>query len=117
MRKTASHFLFSFKRGFGDKAYPPTIAPLVADPVEVENADQEDGDEEEEEEELDGNLPADPATQTDISSLSLQEGDGCMRLTEKEATRDNDAADTAEDENMEAQTDAEDSRTPRGTSA
>ncbi|XP_019369563.1 PREDICTED: eukaryotic translation initiation factor 2D [Gavialis gangeticus] len=111
---TVLHTYMDHLWGFGDKAYPPTIAPLVADPAEVENADQEDGDkEEEEEQELDHNLPADPATQTDVSSLSLQEGNGCMQLTEKEAARDNDAVDTAEDENLEAQTDAEGSRTPR----
>uniref|UniRef100_A0A7M4FW56 Eukaryotic translation initiation factor 2D n=1 Tax=Crocodylus porosus TaxID=8502 RepID=A0A7M4FW56_CROPO len=56
---TVLHTYMDHLWGFGDKAYPPTIAPLVADPVEVENTDQED----------------DPATQVDVSSLSLQEGD------------------------------------------
>uniref|UniRef100_A0A674JL98 Eukaryotic translation initiation factor 2D n=1 Tax=Terrapene triunguis TaxID=2587831 RepID=A0A674JL98_9SAUR len=32
--------------GFGDKSYPPTIAPLVAEPAELESTDDDDKDEE-----------------------------------------------------------------------
>ncbi|CAM5119230.1 unnamed protein product [Natator depressus] len=97
--------------GFGDKSYPPTIAPLVAEPAELESTDEDDKDEEGREPGND--LSIAPSLQMDIGNLNLQEGDGCARLMEEEEepgeTR---AAEMAEDI-AEVQPETEDGRTPQ----
>ncbi|XP_062450856.1 eukaryotic translation initiation factor 2D [Rhea pennata] len=94
---------------FGDKSYPPTLAPLVTDPAEKDSA---------EEEEMEGQEPfisctADPLQHVDIGDLSLKEQDSYARLVGKEELSENRAAETAEDDNTEVQQETEDSRTPQ----
>uniref|UniRef100_A0A8C0EW92 Eukaryotic translation initiation factor 2D n=1 Tax=Bubo bubo TaxID=30461 RepID=A0A8C0EW92_BUBBB len=59
---------------YGDKSYPPTLAPLVTDPAEKESA--------EDEEEMEGKEPVisfstDPLQHVDVGDLSLKERDSC----------------------------------------
>ncbi|XP_065450666.1 eukaryotic translation initiation factor 2D isoform X2 [Chrysemys picta bellii] len=96
--------------GFGDKSYPPTIAPLVAEPAELESTDDDDKDEEGRE--PDSDLCIAPSLQMDIGNLSLQEGDGCARLMEEEEPGETGAAEMAEDI-VEVQPETEDGRTPQ----
>ncbi|XP_034623029.1 eukaryotic translation initiation factor 2D isoform X2 [Trachemys scripta elegans] len=96
--------------GFGDKSYPPTIAPLVAEPAEMESTDDDDKDEEGRE--PDSDLCIAPSIQMDIGNLSLQEGDGCARLMEEEEPSETGAAEMAEDI-AEVQPETEDGRTPQ----
>ncbi|XP_009988123.1 PREDICTED: LOW QUALITY PROTEIN: eukaryotic translation initiation factor 2D-like, partial [Tauraco erythrolophus] len=87
---------------YGDKSYPPTLAPLVTDSAEKESA--------EDEEETEGKEPVisfstDPlSTQhMDVGDLSLKERGGCAVLTGTEELHENRAADTAEGANTEVQ--------------
>ncbi|NXS60385.1 EIF2D factor, partial [Brachypteracias leptosomus] len=80
---------------YGDKSYPPTLAPLVTDPAGKESA--------EDEEEVKGKEPV------AVGELSLQEN-SCAILMGKEELE---AVETAEDANTEVQEEAEDSRTPQ----
>ncbi|PKU32229.1 eukaryotic translation initiation factor 2d [Limosa lapponica baueri] len=95
---------------YGDKSYPPTLAPLVTDSAEKESA--------EDEEEMEGNEPVssfstDPLQHVDVGDLSLKERDCCGIPMGKEELHENRAAETAEDANTEVQQEAEDSRTPQ----
>lgn len=103
----------SFYREYGDKSYPPTLAPSVTEPAEKESADDE---EEMEEKEPVSSFSTDPLQHVDIGDLSLKEQDSCAILMGKEEHNENKAAETAEDDNTEVQQEAEDSRTPQGTS-
>ncbi|XP_067388020.1 eukaryotic translation initiation factor 2D isoform X2 [Emydura macquarii macquarii] len=97
--------------GFGDKSYPPTIAPLVAEPAELESTDDDDKDEEGRE--PDSHLSIDPSLQRDVGNWSLREGDGCARLTEEEEeSGETGAAEGAED-TTKVQQETEDGRTPQ----
>lgn len=101
----------SFSREYGDKSYPPTLAPLVTDSAEKESA--------EDEEEMEGKEPVisfstDPLQHVDIGDLSLKGRDSCTILLGKEELDENRAAETAEDANTEVQQEAEGSRTPQG---
>ncbi|XP_007065146.2 eukaryotic translation initiation factor 2D isoform X2 [Chelonia mydas] len=97
--------------GFGDKSYPPTITPLVAEPAELESTDEDDKDEEGREPGND--LSIAPSLQMDIGNLNLQEGDGCARLMEEEEEPgETGAAEMAEDI-AEVQPETEDGRTPQ----
>uniref|UniRef100_A0A674IP20 Eukaryotic translation initiation factor 2D n=1 Tax=Terrapene triunguis TaxID=2587831 RepID=A0A674IP20_9SAUR len=71
--------------GFGDKSYPPTIAPLVAEPAELESTDDDDKDEEGREH--DSDLCVAPSLQMDLGNLNLQEGDGCASALSLSAQR------------------------------
>ncbi|XP_032648427.1 eukaryotic translation initiation factor 2D [Chelonoidis abingdonii] len=104
---TVLHAYMDHLWGFGDKSYPPTIAPLVAEPAELEST----GDDDEKGLELDSNLCIAPSLQMDIGNLSLQEGDGCARLMEEEPSETG-AAEMAEDI-AEFQPEMEDGRTPQ----
>uniref|UniRef100_A0A8D0F6R3 Eukaryotic translation initiation factor 2D n=1 Tax=Strix occidentalis caurina TaxID=311401 RepID=A0A8D0F6R3_STROC len=100
----------SFYREYGDKSYPPTLAPLVTDPAEKESA--------EDEEEMEGKEPVisfstDPLQHVDVGDLSLKERDSCAMLTGKEDLNESRAAETAEGADTEVQQEAEDSRTPQ----
>ncbi|KAM9268384.1 eukaryotic translation initiation factor 2D isoform 2-T3 [Morus bassanus] len=97
-------------REYGDKSYPPTLAPLVTDSAEKESA--------EDEEEMEGKEPVisfstDPLQHVDIGDLSLKERDSCAIVVGKEELNENRAAETAEGANTEVQQEAEDSRTPQ----
>uniref|UniRef100_A0A8C3T1C2 Eukaryotic translation initiation factor 2D n=1 Tax=Chelydra serpentina TaxID=8475 RepID=A0A8C3T1C2_CHESE len=94
--------------GFGDKSYPPTIAPLVAEPAELESTDDDDKDEEGRE--PDSDLSIAPSLQMGIGNLSLQEGDGCAKLMEEEKPGETGSAEMAEDI-AEVQPETEDGRT------
>ncbi|EMP30819.1 Eukaryotic translation initiation factor 2D [Chelonia mydas] len=97
--------------GFGDKSYPPTITPLVAEPAELESTDEDDKDEEGREPGND--LSIAPSLQMDIGNLNLQEGDVCARLMEEEEEPgETGAAEMAEDI-AEVQPETEDGRTPQ----
>lgn len=101
----------SFYREYGDKSYPPTLAPLVTDSAEKESA--------EDEEEMEGKEPVisfstDPSQHVDVGDLSLKERDSCAILMGKEELSEDRGAETAEDANTEVQQEAEDSRTPQG---
>lgn len=101
----------SFHREYGDKSYPPTLAPLVTDSTEKEST--------EDEEEVEGKEPVisistDPLQHVDVGDLSLKDRDSCAILMGKEELHENRAAETAEDANTEVQQEAEDSRTPQG---
>ncbi|NXU87740.1 EIF2D factor, partial [Xiphorhynchus elegans] len=90
---------------YGDKSYPPTIAPLVPDCA---------GDEEEQEgKEPANNSPPEPVQHVHIGSLSLKEGDICAELQGKEELHEDRAAEPAETASTEDQQDPEDSRTPQ----
>ncbi|XP_061218864.1 eukaryotic translation initiation factor 2D isoform X2 [Neopsephotus bourkii] len=94
---------------YGDKSNPPTLAPLVTDSAEKENA---------EDEEMEGKEPVislstDPLQQMNIGDLSLQERDSCAILMGKEELDENRAAETAEDGSTEGLQEPEDSRTPQ----
>lgn len=94
---------------YGDKSYPPTLAPLVTDSAEKESA---------EDEEMEGKEPAislctDPLQHMNVGDLSLQEQDSCAILVGKEELDENRAAETAEDASTEGLQEAEDSRTPQ----
>uniref|UniRef100_A0A8B9T4Z0 Eukaryotic translation initiation factor 2D n=1 Tax=Anas platyrhynchos TaxID=8839 RepID=A0A8B9T4Z0_ANAPL len=95
---------------YGDKSYPPTLAPSVTEPAEKESADDE---EEMEEKEPVSSFSTDPLQHVDIGDLSLKEQDSCAILMGKEEHNENKAAETAEDDNTEVQQEAEDSRTPQ----
>ncbi|POI24562.1 hypothetical protein CIB84_011688, partial [Bambusicola thoracicus] len=91
---------------YGDKSPPPTLAPLVADPAEKENAENE--------EEVEGKKPGnsfstDTSQHLDIGDLSLKEQNSCAIVMGKEELNEN----GAEDDSTGAQQDAEDSRTPQ----
>ncbi|KAM6333392.1 eukaryotic translation initiation factor 2D isoform 2-T2 [Alca torda] len=95
---------------YGDKSYPPTLAPLVTNSAEKESA--------EDQEETEGKQPvisfsADPSQHVDIGDLSLKERDTCTIVMGKEELHENRAAETDEDANTEVQQEAEDSRTPQ----
>ncbi|NXP82433.1 EIF2D factor, partial [Ramphastos sulfuratus] len=90
---------------YGDKSYPPTLAPLVTDTTEKEST--------EDEEETEGREPGsssspDPPQHMDIGDLSLKE-----TPMGKEELSENRAAETAQDGSTEVQQEAEDSRTPQ----
>ncbi|XP_057256681.1 eukaryotic translation initiation factor 2D isoform X2 [Pezoporus wallicus] len=94
---------------YGDKSNPPTLAPLVTDSAEKENA---------EDEEIEGKEPVislstDPLQQMNVGDLSLQERDSCAILMGKEELEENRAAETAEDASTEGLQEPEDSRTPQ----
>ncbi|NXA39553.1 EIF2D factor, partial [Eudromia elegans] len=91
----------------GDKSSPPTLAPLVVDPAEKENV------EDEEEQEPVISCTADPLQHVDVADLSLKEQDNCARLVGKEELNENRAPERAEDDSTEVQQEAEDSRTPQ----
>ncbi|NXG43306.1 EIF2D factor, partial [Psilopogon haemacephalus] len=89
---------------YGDKSYPPTLAPLVTDSAERESTE----DEEETEGKESGSSSTDPLQHLDVGDLSLKETPmGKEELGEKRA------AETAEDGSTEVQQEAEDSRTPQ----
>ncbi|NXS74704.1 EIF2D factor, partial [Pandion haliaetus] len=95
---------------YGDKSYPPTLAPLVTDSAEKESAENE--------EDMEGKEPVisfstDPLQHVAVGDLSLKERDSCTILMGKEELNENRAAETAEDANTEVQHEAEDSRTPQ----
>ncbi|NXK47787.1 EIF2D factor, partial [Chauna torquata] len=95
---------------YGDKSYPPTLAPLVTDPAEKGSV--------EDEEEVEGKEPVssfstDPLQHVGIGDLSLKEQDSRAILVGKEELNESKAAETAEDDNTEVQQEAEDSRTPQ----
>ncbi|XP_050182984.1 eukaryotic translation initiation factor 2D [Myiozetetes cayanensis] len=95
---------------YGDKSYPPTLAPLVPDCAAEEGA----GDEEEQEgEEPVNSIPPDPVQHVDIGDLSLKEQDSCAELLGKEEFHENRAAEPAENASTEDQQQPEDSRTPQ----
>ncbi|NXM26124.1 EIF2D factor, partial [Oxyruncus cristatus] len=90
---------------YGDKSYPPTLAPLVPDCA---------GDEEEQEgKEPVNSFPPDPVQHVDIGDLSLKEQDSCAELLGKEEFHENRAAEPAENASTEDQQEPEDSRTPQ----
>ncbi|XP_059687180.1 eukaryotic translation initiation factor 2D isoform X1 [Gavia stellata] len=95
---------------YGDKSYPPTLAPLVTDSAEKESAEDE---EEMERKEPVISFSTDTLQHVDIGDLSLKERDSCAILMGKEELNENRAAETAEDANTEVQQEAEDSRTPQ----
>lgn len=114
INRTLCYAFSSFYREYGDKSYPPTLAPLVTDSAEKESA--------EDEEEMEGKEPlisfsTDPLQHVGMSDLSLKERDGFAILMGKEKLDENRAAETAEDANTEVQQEAEDSRTPQGVFA
>ncbi|NXN19149.1 EIF2D factor, partial [Indicator maculatus] len=86
---------------YGDKSYPPTLAPLVTGSAEKESTE----DEEETEGTEPGNSSTDPLQHVDIGDLSLKE-----TLMGKEELSENRAAETAPDASTE---EAEDSRSPQ----
>ncbi|XP_054251791.1 eukaryotic translation initiation factor 2D isoform X1 [Indicator indicator] len=86
---------------YGDKSYPPTLAPLVTGSAEKESTE----DEEETEGTEPGSSSTDPLQHVDIGDLSLKEA-----LVGKEELSENRAAETAQDASTE---EAEDSRTPQ----
>ncbi|NWR92922.1 EIF2D factor, partial [Furnarius figulus] len=90
---------------YGDKSYPPTLAPLVPDSA----ADEE----EQEGKEAANNSPPDPVQHVDIGDLSLKEGDNGAELQGKEELHEDRAAEPAETASTEDQQDPEDSRTPQ----
>ncbi|XP_061310828.1 eukaryotic translation initiation factor 2D isoform X2 [Pezoporus flaviventris] len=94
---------------YGDKSNPPTLAPLVTDSAEKENAE----DEEREGKEPVISLSTDPLQQMNVGDLSLQERDSCAILMGKEELEENRAAETAEDASTEGLQEPEDSRTPQ----
>uniref|UniRef100_A0A8C8S7Y6 Eukaryotic translation initiation factor 2D n=1 Tax=Pelusios castaneus TaxID=367368 RepID=A0A8C8S7Y6_9SAUR len=96
--------------GFGDKSSPPTLAPLVVEPAELESAGEDKTDEEGSE--PDTNLSIDPSLQMDFCSWSLREGDGSARLAEEEQPGETGAAERAED-TAEVQQETEGGRTPQ----
>ncbi|XP_017687620.1 PREDICTED: eukaryotic translation initiation factor 2D [Lepidothrix coronata] len=90
---------------YGDKSYPPTLAPLVPDCA---------GDEEEQEgKEPVSSFPPDPVQHVDMGDLSLKEQDSCAELLGKEESHENRAAEPAENASPEDQQQPEDSRTPQ----
>ncbi|NXX37989.1 EIF2D factor, partial [Tricholaema leucomelas] len=89
---------------YGDKSYPPTLAPLVTDSAEKESTE----DEEETEGKEPGSSSTDPLQEVDVGDLSLKE-----TLMGKEEVSENRAAETAQDGSTEVQQEAEDSRTPQ----
>lgn len=114
LNRKLHHAFSSFCREYGDKSCPPTLAPLVADPAEKENAENE--------EEVEGKKPGNSfSTETpqhvNIGDLSLKEQNSCAVVMGKEELNENRAAETAEEGSTGAQQDAEDSRTPQGTFA
>ncbi|NXI54009.1 EIF2D factor, partial [Chloroceryle aenea] len=94
---------------YGDKSYPPTLAPLVTDSAGKEST--EDEEEVERKEPVTSSSP-DPL-QRAAGDWSLQEHSGCAILMGKEEPGENGAAETAEDANTEVQQEAADSRTPQ----
>ncbi|NXK34330.1 EIF2D factor, partial [Piprites chloris] len=95
---------------YGDKSYPPTLAPLVPDCAAEEGA----GDEEEQEgKEPVSSFPPDPVQHVDIGDLSLKEQDSCAELLGEEEFHENRAAEAAENASTEDQQQPEDSRTPQ----
>ncbi|OXB67155.1 hypothetical protein ASZ78_015796 [Callipepla squamata] len=95
---------------YGDKSCPPTLAPMVADPAEEENAESE---EEVEGKKLGNSCSTDTLQHVDIGDLSLKEQNSCAVVMGKEELDENRAAETAEDDSTGAQQDAENSRTPQ----
>ncbi|NWQ59491.1 EIF2D factor, partial [Neopipo cinnamomea] len=95
---------------YGDKSYPPALAPLIPDCAAEEGA----GDEEEQEgKEPVNSFPPDPVQHVDGGDLSLKEQDSCAELLGKEEFRENGAAEPAESASTEDQQQPEDSRTPQ----
>ncbi|NXJ12944.1 EIF2D factor, partial [Odontophorus gujanensis] len=95
---------------YGDKSCPPTLAPVVADPAEKENAESE---EEVEGKKLGNSCSTDTPQHVDIGDLSLKEQNSCAIVMGKEELNENRAAETAEDDSTGAEQDAENSRTPQ----
>ncbi|NXX81341.1 EIF2D factor, partial [Urocolius indicus] len=93
---------------YGDKSYPPTLAPLITDPAEKESAEEEM-----ERKEPVISLPTDPLQHVDVGDLSLKEQDSCAILSAEEELCENRAAEGTEDANTEVQQEAEDSRNPQ----
>ncbi|XP_064029949.1 eukaryotic translation initiation factor 2D [Pogoniulus pusillus] len=89
---------------YGDKSYPPTLAPLVTDSAEKKSTE----DEEETEGKEPGSSSSDPLQHVDVGDLSLKE-----TLMGKEELSEKRAAETAQDDSTELQQEAEDSRTPQ----
>ncbi|XP_014436185.1 eukaryotic translation initiation factor 2D [Pelodiscus sinensis] len=97
--------------GLGDKLNPPTIAPLGAEPAELESTDEDD--EEEGGREPMSDLAIAPSLQMDLGSLSLQEGNSCTRLTEEEEEPGEPGAEEMAEDITEVQLETEDGRTPQ----
>ncbi|NXG20248.1 EIF2D factor, partial [Grallaria varia] len=90
---------------YGDKSYPPTLAPLVPDCA---------GDEEEQEgKEPVSSFPPDPVQHVEIGDLNLKEQDNGAELQGKEELYEDRAAEPDENASTEDQQDPEDSRTPQ----
>lgn len=99
-----------FERGFGDKTYPPTIAPLEVEPAEMEGAENE---KQEDEGEESNSLLVDPL-QPDAEYLSTKEAVQSAEVRDKEDPSENGAAETTEEENPNSPQEVEDSRSPQG---
>ncbi|NXH18958.1 EIF2D factor, partial [Bucco capensis] len=96
---------------YGDKSYPPTLAPLVTDSAGKESTEDE---EELERKEPVLSLSPAPLQHLELGDLSLKEHNTCAVGTGKEELREERAAQTAEDAKPELQQEAEeDSRTPQ----
>uniref|UniRef100_A0ACB8F582 Uncharacterized protein n=1 Tax=Sphaerodactylus townsendi TaxID=933632 RepID=A0ACB8F582_9SAUR len=93
----------------GDKTCPPTIAFLEAEPVTEE---EEQGDKREENK-VPENRPIDPSLQTDIGNVNLNETIESADVGENEEPRENGAAETIEEDNLDTLQGLEDSRSPQ----